>query len=109
MQLDDWQTKVVQEIGIAMIHLIPDGWDTGSIVLEPTEKGLGNGLQHSPIVRQQARSSLNNSDFVLPDSAVMAATRKLELGLVKRKCTFQRAIITVTRQGEDWNVQSSYD
>ena len=105
-----WQVPIVQEICIAMIHQIPEDWDGAYLVLEPTERGIGSGLSHSAITPKPAKDfTLRDGQFVTPDMAVMAATRKLELGWVERKGTFKRAIISATRNGEDWDIRSDYE
>ena len=107
---NQWQTPIVQEICIAMIHQIPEEWDNAILILEPTEKGIGTGLKHSAITPQGGKGfALTNGAFVTPDMEVMAATRKLELGFVERKGTFKRAIISAIRDGEDWDIKSEYE
>jgi len=106
-----WQTPIVQEICVAMIRQIPEQWDSAVLVLEPTEKGLGSGLSHSAITPQSASKdfTVQGGEFVTPNMEVMAATRKLELGWLERKSTFKRAIISATREGEDWTIKSDYE
>lgn len=107
---EEWQVPIVQEICIAMIHQIPEDWDSAYLVLKPTEKGLGTGMTHSAITRALSTDfALRDGDFVTPDMAVMAATRKLEMGWVERKGTFRRAILSAKRDGEDWEIKSDYE
>ncbi|MCW3062789.1 MAG: hypothetical protein JWQ02_4610 [Capsulimonas sp.] len=106
-----WQVPVIQEIAVAMIHQIPEEWTSAKLLLEPTEQGLGRGMRHSAITPQSGDGfALQDSHFVMPDMAVMAATRKLELGWVERKATFKRAAITATRDDSGgWGIQSEYE
>jgi hypothetical protein len=108
---EQWELPIVQEICIAMIHQIPEHWDKASIVLEVPEHGLGRGLAHSAITPEPSTDmALRSGDFVTPDTAVMAATRKLELGWVERKGTFKRAIITAAKDAEGgWDIRSAYE
>ena len=107
---DQWQIPIVQEICAAMIHQIPQHWDSAVLVLAPTEKGIGTGLSHSAITPQASKNfALRDGEFVTPDMEVMAATRQLELGWVERKSTFKRAIISAIRDGEDWDIKSEYE
>jgi len=107
---EQWQVPIVQQICIAMIHQIPEHWDSAVLMLEPTEKGIGTGLSHSAIMPRPSRDfAIRDSEFVTPDMDVMAATRQLELGWVERKGTFKRAIISATRDGEDWDIKSEYE
>ena len=107
---DQWQFPVVQEICIAMIHQIPEDWNSAFLVLEPTENGIGTGLRHSAITAEAGPDfKLRDGNFVTPDMEVMAATRKFELGWVERKTTFKRAIISAIRDGEDWEIKSGFE
>ena len=107
---NQWQMPIVQEICIAIIHQIPEDWSSATLILEPTEKGIGTGLKHSAITPQGSRDfALTNGVFVTPDMEVMAATRKLELGFVERKGTFKRAIISAIQDGENWDIKSEYE
>lgn len=93
-----------------MIHQIPETWASVALVLEPTEKGIGTGLSHSAITPSVSEDfALRNGKFVTPNMEVLAATRQLELGFVERKGTFKKAIISATRDGEDWEVKSEYE
>lgn len=98
-----WQTPVVQEICIALIHIIPATWNSVVLTLEVPEHGLGKGLAHS------ISSPEGHKDVVTPTMEVFAATRKLELGWVERKSTFKKAIISAQRTGEDWSIKSDYE
>ena len=110
VQDQQWQVPFVQQICIAMIHQIPENWNSAVLVLEPTEKGIGTGLTHSAIMPRASKDfALRDGEFVTPDGEVMAATRQLELGFVERKGTFKKAIISATRDGEDWEVKSEYE
>lgn len=107
---DSWQTPMVQDICMAMLRLIPDDWNSVALVLDVTDKGIGSGLAHSAITPQPVSdAALRDDKFVMPDVAVMVATRKLELGWVERKKTFKRAIISARRDGEDWEIRSEYE
>lgn len=110
IQDQQWQVPIVQQICIAMIHQIPETWDSAFLVLEPTEKGIGTGLSHSAITPCGNKDlALRDGVFVTPNMEVMAATRQLELGFVERKSTFKKAIISAIRDGEDWEVKSEYE
>jgi hypothetical protein len=107
---DQWQTPIVQEICIAMLQLVPKEWKSAYLVLDVSDDGLGNGLVHSAITPQLSEDgAVHDAAFVLPDMAVMAATRNLELGLMERRKTFKRVIISAVADGEDWQVRSDYD
>ena len=107
---DQWQVEAVQEICIAMIRQIPEDWKSAYLTLEVTERGLGSGLSHSAITRRLRRDGLlRDAEFVTPDGAVMAATRKLELGWVERGKTFRRVIISATDDGDGWQIRSDYE
>lgn len=106
----EWQTPIVQEICVAMLRQIPEDWESAYLVLEVTEKGIGSGLTHSAVMRKLSKDfALKDGDFVMPDMTVMAATRKLELGWVERKCTFKKAIISAVLTGDDWEIRSEYE
>ena len=107
---DEWQVPIVQQICIDMIHQIPENWNSAVLILEPTEKGIGTGLSHSAITPRASRDfALSDGEFVSPNMEVLATTRLLELGWVERKGTFKRAIISATRDGEDWDIKSEYE
>ena len=106
----EWQVPAVQAICIAMIRQIPEEWDSAYLVLEPGESGFGNGLAHSAISRKRPDGmALQDGSFVTPNADVMEATRAFELGWVQRKCVFRKAIISASREGEDWEVKSEYE
>jgi len=99
----EWQTPVVQEICITLIHLIPPHWNSVALTLGVPEHGLGNGLSHA------ISSPEGHKDVVMPTMEVFAATRKLELGWAERKSTLKKAIISAQRNGEDWAIKSEYE
>jgi hypothetical protein len=105
-----WQTAAIQEICIEMIRQIPGDWESATLVLEVTERGLGGGLAHSAITQKRGDDfKLQDTEFVTPNAEVMAATRKFELGWVEQKGTFKKAIITAQRDGENWEIRSDYE
>lgn len=113
---EQWQLPFVQEICIAIIQQIPEDWNSAFLVLEVPEHGLGRGLAHSAIMETRAADfALTDGEFVTPDMAVMTATRQFELAWVERLKTFKqavvfrRAILSATRDGEDWVVKSDYE
>jgi hypothetical protein len=107
---DQWQTPIVQEICIAMLRLVPKDWKSAYLVLTVPDEGLGRGLSHSAITRQLSEDgALRDAEFVTADMEVFAATRKLELGWMGRRKTFERAIISAIDDGNGWQIRSEYD
>ena len=104
-----WQAPIVQEICMEMIRLAPNEWTSAYLILEVTDRGFGSGLSHSAITPELSEDgAIHAPNFVLPDMAVMAATRKLELGWLERNKTFKRAIISAVEDADGWQVQSDY-
>ncbi len=108
---EQWQVPIVQEICVAMLQLVPEGWESAYLVLEVPAEGLGKGLSHSAITRDRPAPDgrVRAGEFVTPDMAVMAATRKLELGWLERQKTFKRVIISATDAGDGWQIRSDYE
>ena len=114
VKAETWQRQAIQKIAAEMVRQIPPDWDRAALVLEPTGKGFGQGMHHSPITPDPAPSTdkgfmLKDTQVVLPDSELMAAAREFELGWVERKATFKRAIITVKQDADGWEIKSDYE
>jgi hypothetical protein len=109
---DSWHPFFTQEIAIAMLRQIPEGWDSAYLVLEPTDKGFGTGLSHSAIMRKLSPDlALRDGDFVTPGMELMAATRKFELGRDRASCGVQTVhpFCPIRREAVGINTEFEYD
>jgi hypothetical protein len=107
---DSWHPFFTQEIAIAMLRQIPEGWDSAYLVLEPTDKGFGTGLSHSAIMRKFSPDlALRDGDFVTPGMELMATTRKFELGAIERHAEFKRFILSAQYDGKQWGINTEFE
>ncbi len=108
-----WQVPLVQEICAAMIRRAPNDWNSAYIMLTPHDEGLGTGVSHSAIQRTPSDGTLlSPNDYVMPDTDVMAATRRFALAWIDHDIApFNHAVISATRPegGKDWEIRSEYD